>query len=188
MILGGMQSDGWLEGCHHFISPFCDERPCDKAINLLVIHNISLPAGCFANPYIKKLFTEGVQGDEHPSFQDLAGLKVSSHFLIDRAGGVSQFVPVHKRAWHAGRSSFCGESGCNDFSIGIELEGTDTWVYTASQYQSLLMLTELIVRVFPEITLDRIVGHDAIAPDRKTDPGPSFDWHLYREKCLKFIK
>jgi len=142
-----------------------------------VIHNISLPAGQFETPYIVELFQNSLDCDAHPSFADLRDLKVSSHFLIRRNGLIQQFVSVLERAWHAGLSQFQGRDGCNDFSIGIELEGTDDVPFEDAQYASLQQLSAALIQQFP---IEHIVGHAEIAPGRKTDPGPYFDWLRYR--------
>jgi AmpD protein len=150
-------------------------------IDLIVIHGISLPAGEFGGPWIDDLFLGRLDCQAHPSFADLQGLRVSSHFLIRRHGELIQYVPLHRRAWHAGISSFEGRQSCNDFSIGIELEGTDDLPYTCMQYQQLKQLCRRLMRIYPAITTQRIVGHADIAPGRKTDPGPAFDWHHLRQ-------
>ncbi|MDN3405505.1 1,6-anhydro-N-acetylmuramyl-L-alanine amidase AmpD [Pseudoalteromonas sp. APC 3218] len=160
--------------CSHF-----DERPAHSDISLLVIHNISLPAGEFNTPYVDDLFMGNIDCNAHSSFSDLAGLRVSAHCFIKRCGEVIQYVPFEKRAWHAGRSCFAGQQNCNDFSIGIELEGTDTTNYTDGQYQSLAALAHAIMQRYPKITASNIVGHCDIAPGRKTDPGESFNWRKF---------
>ena len=160
--------------CSHF-----DERPAQCDISLLVIHNISLPAGQFNTSYVDDLFMGCIDCNAHPSFSDLEGLKVSAHCFIKRCGEVIQYVPFEKRAWHAGRSCFAGQQNCNDFSIGIELEGTDTINYTDAQYQSLAALAQAIMQRYPKITASNIVGHCDIAPGRKTDPGASFNWRKF---------
>ncbi|VCU69497.1 1,6-anhydro-N-acetylmuramyl-L-alanine amidase AmpD [Pigmentiphaga humi] len=154
-------------------SPNHDERPAGTDASLLVVHNISLPPGEFGGPCIEALFTNTLDCDAHPWFDCLRGLRVSAHFLIDRHGRVTQFVSTDRRAWHAGVSSFEGRERCNDFSLGIELEGTDTLPYTDAQYASLAWLTALLCERHP---LRHVRGHEHIAPGRKTDPGPSFDW------------
>ncbi len=160
--------------CSHF-----DERPAHCDISLLVIHNISLPAGQFNTPYVDDLFMGNIDCNAHPSFTDLAGLRVSAHCFIKRCGEIIQYVPFEKRAWHAGRSCFAGQQNCNDFSIGIELEGTDTINYTDAQYQSLAALAQTIMQRYPKIIASNIVGHCDIAPGRKTDPGASFNWRKF---------
>ena len=172
--------DHWLASCRHLPSVNFNARPKGAGISLLVIHNISLPAGEFGGDCIEKLFTNCLDCNAHPDFDQLRGLEVSSHCLINRAGEITQFVPLNQRAWHAGESSFQGRSNCNDFSIGIELEGTDNYPYTALQYQALRELTRQIMADYPAITVDRIVGHCDIAPGRKTDPGAAFDWSFFK--------
>ncbi len=177
-----IDTSGWLEPAAHCPSPNFGPRPPGTVIDLLVIHNISLPAGEFGNSYIRDLFCNCLNCDAHPSFADLRDLQVSSHLLIDRAGGVTQFVGFGDRAWHAGVSEFEGRANCNDFSIGIELEGTDAIPYTAEQYQVLVQVTHALQHQYPQISTQRIVGHSDIAPGRKTDPGPAFDWHYYKKE------
>ena len=160
-------------------SPNFDDRPAECDINLLVIHNISLPPNQFGGPYIQQLFTNQLNPAEHPFFKEICHLKVSAHLLIRRDGSIIQFVPFNKRAWHAGVSEFDGQTCCNDFSIGIELEGTDEIEYEDIQYQTLADVTAEIIRVYPGIMRQRITGHCDIAPDRKTDPGPVFAWKKY---------
>ncbi|WP_027852258.1 1,6-anhydro-N-acetylmuramyl-L-alanine amidase AmpD [Marinobacterium litorale] len=164
-------------------SPNCDDRPGEE-ISLLVVHNISLPPGQFGGPGIRQLFTNCLDPDEHPFYREIHELRVSAHLLIDREGQVIQFVPFEKRAWHAGVSQFEGRERCNDFSIGIELEGADDIPYTDIQYQVLADVTRELMALYPEITPDRIVGHCDIAPGRKTDPGPAFDWERYRNLII----
>ncbi len=163
----------------HQQSPFCDARPEEHEIDLLVIHNISLPAGKFGTDYVDDLFMGTIDCDAHPSFSDLNGLTVSAHCFIRRDGSVTQYVPFNQRAWHAGVSQFDGRIRCNDFSIGIELEGTDLHPYTDEQYETLVKVTQFVQALYPKITKNRIVGHCDIAPGRKTDPGASFDWAHY---------
>lgn len=160
-------------------SLYSNDRPDENDISLLVIHCISLPEGVYGGGQIKQLFTGNIDCDEHPTFESLKGVKVSAHCVIYRDGSIDQFVPFNKRAWHAGVSSFDGVDGCNDFSIGIELEGTDKTPYTADQYQSLARISRAILIKYPEITTKRIKAHSEIAPGRKTDPGECFDWDLY---------
>lgn len=157
--------------CTHF-----DDRPEGEQVSLLVIHNISLPAGQFGTPYVDDLFMGEIDYRAHESFTDLKGLRVSAHCFIKRTGEIIQYVPFNKRAWHAGVSMFAGRAQCNDFSIGIELEGTDTTPYTQNQYNALQSLSKALINKYPLITKERIVGHCHIAPGRKTDPGESFDW------------
>jgi AmpD protein len=170
----------WLPGARRCPSPNADPRSSDCRVDLLVIHNISLPPGEFGGPYIEDLFVNRLDPTRHPYFACIAHLRVSAHLLIRRDGEVTQFVPLDWRAWHAGQSSFRGREGCNDFSIGVELEGTDDRPFAEPQYAALDALTRRIRTHFPAITPERIVGHCDIAPGRKTDPGPCFDWSRYR--------
>lgn len=171
-----------INPARYIFSPNFNERPLGTAISLLVIHGISLPAGEFDTPYIDALFTNTLDILQNTSFTALKDLKVSAHLLIKRVGEVIQYVPLDKRAWHAGESQFAGRSNCNDFSIGIELEGTDTTPYTALQYKKLVEITRVLMHYYPLITPERIVGHCDIAPGRKTDPGPAFDWEYFRRE------
>lgn len=170
--------DGWLNNVTHIPSPHHDQRPDGVTPSLLVIHNISLPPGQFGGPYINQLFTGTLNPQEHPFFDEIKHLRVSAHCLIRRDGSIIQYVPFHLRAWHAGQSSYQGKEKCNDFSIGIELEGTDFEPFTESQYQSLAILTQQLITQYPLIA-HNITGHSNIAPLRKTDPGPFFDWQYY---------
>ncbi len=172
--------DGWLAGARRCASPNCNERPDPADVSLLVIHNISLPPGEYGTGCVQEFFCNQLDCDSHPFFDEIRGLEVSSHLLIERDGSCTQFVSFDARAWHAGVSEFCGRDNCNDFSIGIELEGCDTEAYTDAQYQSLAAVTGELMRTYPLITPDRITGHSDIAPGRKTDPGPAFDWERYR--------
>jgi AmpD protein len=172
--------DGWSAGARRLPSPNFDMRPPGTAIDLLVIHNISLPPGQFGGPYIASLFTNTLDHDAHPYFEQLRPLRVSAHFLITRAGELLQFVSADARAWHAGVSLFDGRERCNDFSIGIELEGSDFVPFEPAQYRCLATLTQALMRRYPLVS---VLGHEHIAPGRKTDPGPCFDWAAYRECC-----
>ncbi|OWF78307.1 N-acetylmuramoyl-L-alanine amidase [Yersinia rohdei] len=174
--------NGWILGVKRVVSPHFDQRPEGDEPSLLVIHNISLPPGEFGGPYIDQLFTGTLNADEHPYFADIVHLRVSAHCLIRRDGEIIQYVPFDKRAWHAGVSTFDGRERCNDFSIGIELEGTDVLPFTSAQYRSLAAISALLFAHYP-ITAERVTGHSDIAPGRKTDPGPAFDWALYQQ-CL----
>jgi AmpD protein len=170
---------GLLETAIYKPSPHCDDRPDGMAVDLLVIHNISLPPGEFGSTAIERFFCGKLDFSEHPYFQEIAHLRVSAHLLIRRTGEIVQFVPFNKRAWHAGQSAFDGRTQCNDFSIGIELEGTDTLAFEATQYDQLANAIRAIQEAYPAIILPHIVGHSDIAPGRKTDPGLAFDWaHL----------
>lgn len=171
---------GWISPCTHIASPYFNVRPYGE-VSLLVIHNISLPAGCFGEPYIDQLFQGCLDIEAHESFGELKGLEVSSHFLIRRDGELVQYVSCDDRAWHAGVSSFEGRDKCNDFAIGIELEGTDTSGYSPAQYSQLRLLTLALFDEYPKLNRQRITGHSDIAPGRKTDPGPSFNWQAYLE-------
>lgn len=177
-----MINQGWLINARHVPSPNYNARPVGETINLLVIHNISLPPEQFGGGHIEQFFCNQLNTSEHPYFTDIADLTVSSHLLITRKGEVIQFVPFDQRAWHAGESYFEGRKNCNDFSIGIELEGTDTIPYTHAQYDSLERVTGVLMEVYPDITKERIVGHNHIAPERKTDPGEAFDWARFLDR------
>ncbi|MDW6002998.1 1,6-anhydro-N-acetylmuramyl-L-alanine amidase AmpD [Vibrio mangrovi] len=175
-----IDQDGWYSEAQRVISPYYDARESPDDISLLVIHNISLPPGQFGGPYIEQLFQGQLRAEQHPFFQVIAHFQVSAHCLIRRDGHVIQFVSFLDRAWHAGVSSFAGRKRCNDYAIGIELEGTEFTAYTDEQYQSLAALTQEILERYPHITRERITGHQFIAPLRKTDPGLTFDWRRYR--------
>jgi AmpD protein len=174
---GGFDRRGWLDGARRVPSPNADERPPGTEVSLVVIHGISLPPGRFGGDAILRLFANRLDPGEHPSFATIAGLRVSSHFLIRRDGSLVQFVPCGERAWHAGASRWKGRERCNDFSIGIELEGTDERPYTGKQYRRLAALVRRIRTRWPAGDL---AGHADIAPGRKTDPGPAFDWARLR--------
>ncbi|WP_044872142.1 1,6-anhydro-N-acetylmuramyl-L-alanine amidase AmpD [Pseudomonas sp. LFM046] len=172
-------ASGWCQGISHCPSPNFNCRPQGE-VSLLVIHNISLPPGQFGTGKVKEFFQNRLDPDEHPYFQGIRDLKVSAHFLIERDGAVTQFVSCNERAWHAGVSLFEGRENCNDFSLGIELEGTDDQAFTELQYAALISLVEQLRCAYPAITPARICGHSDIAPGRKTDPGPKFDWARLR--------
>lgn len=165
---------GWYSPARAVCSPNCNERPPRSSVDLVVIHNISLPPGVFRGDAIEKLFTNTLDFSAHPFFRQLSGLQVSAHFLVRRDGTLLQFVSCNQRAWHAGVSSWRGRSDCNDFSIGIEVEGSDERPFTARQYARLAGLMHQLLRAYPTIT--GLAGHSEIAPGRKTDPGPHFDW------------
>jgi AmpD protein len=167
---------GTVRAAEQVPSPNCDARP-DTELSLLVIHNISLPPGRFGGHDILRLFTNTLSAEQHPDYAGIASLRVSAHFLIRRDGRLVQFVPCLMRAWHAGASSWKGRERCNDFSVGIELEGTDDLAYETAQYAQLARLTRALRRRYP---LHDVAGHSDIAPGRKTDPGPAFDWVRYR--------
>ena len=169
----------WLEGTTRCPSPNCDARPGGVGIDLLVVHGISLPRGRFGSPYVQALFQSRLDPGADPSFAAIADLRVSAHVTIDRAGQLTQFVPFTMRAWHAGASRFEGREACNDFSIGIELEGCDDTPYAAPQYATAVRLALMLMRHWPRITPERVVRHSDIAPGRKTDPGAAFDWSWF---------
>lgn len=175
-----IDAEGWLAGAERRPSPNFNARPAGTEIDLLVIHNISLPPGELGGPWIDDLFLNRLDPSAHPYFAPIAGIAVSPHLLIRRDGRVIQYVPCELRAWHAGVSSFQGRERCNDYSIGIELEGADDIPFTDAQYGSLASCTRRIRARYPAITPERITGHSEIAPGRKTDPGPAFDWGRYR--------
>ena len=177
-----IDENGWYKDAKHVPSPFFDKRASKKDISLLVIHNISLPPREYGGSYIEQLFMGKLNPKEHPFFESIYKLKVSAHCLIKRGGDVVQFVSFYDRAWHAGESSFAKREKCNDYSIGIELEGDDATAYTEEQYRSLISLSRSIMIRYPEITPLRITGHQYIAPLRKTDPGLSFDWPRFRSE------
>ncbi len=165
---------GWYSPARAVCSPNCNERPPGSSVDLVVIHNISLPPGVFRGDAIEKLFTNTLEFSAHPFFSQLSGLRVSAHFLVRRDGTLLQFVSCDQRAWHAGVSSWRGRSDCNDFSIGIEVEGSDERPFTARQYTRMAGLMRQLLRAYP--TINGLAGHSEIAPGRKTDPGPHFDW------------
>ncbi|MES9947630.1 MAG: 1,6-anhydro-N-acetylmuramyl-L-alanine amidase AmpD [Candidatus Thiodiazotropha sp.] len=175
-----IQSEDILLGCAEFHpSENMDDRPAATEVDLLVIHSISLPPGEFGGGWIDDLFMSRLDGTADPYFAEIKALKVSCHLLIQRTGKITQYVPLNRRAWHAGDSHYCGRSCCNDFSIGIELEGSDEIPFTDDQYRALQQVTREVMHYYPAITRDRITSHAAIAPGRKTDPGPMFDWLRY---------
>lgn len=182
------QKSGLISQTTFIESPNYDDRPINTEIDLLVIHAISLPPGEFGGGYVQAFFSNALNPAQHPYFQEIAHLTVSSHLFIDREACLWQFVPFHKKAWHAGVSFFNERENCNDFSIGIELEGTDTLPYTAAQYARLIQVTVALLQAYPAITLDRIVGHSEIAPGRKTDPGEAFDWQRYKQAVKNLLE
>ncbi len=172
--------DGWFPSAKKIPSPNFNQRPDSADVSLLVIHNISLPPEQFGNGCIEAFFCNRLDKHHHPYFKTIAKLEVSSHFLITRKGELVQFVSTEQRAWHAGKSRFEARDNCNDFSIGVELEGADTLPYSAEQYDSVASLIQHLMEAYPRITKDRIVGHSDISPGRKTDPGPAFNWQKIR--------
>ena len=173
-------STGLLVGVKQVLSPNFDARPAGVAPDLVVLHGISLPPGDFGGPWIARLFTGNLPADAHPYFAGIAGSRVSAHVLIRRDGEPVQFVSFGERAWHAGKSAWQGREACNDYSIGIECEGTDEAPYEPAQYATLRTLLPMLLDAYPAISRDRIVGHSDVAPGRKTDPGASFDWACVR--------
>lgn len=171
---------GWYPLARRVPSPHFDDRPFEEDVSLLVVHNISLPPGQFGGAYIEDFFLGKLDASIHPFFNVIKDMRVSAHCLIRRDGEVVQFVPFGSRAWHAGMSSFAGRARCNDYSVGIELEGTDYVAYTEEQYQSLQHLTLALLARYPEMTRERITGHQYIAPLRKSDPGLVFDWRRFK--------
>lgn len=166
----------WIDSARRLDSPNCDERPDPDDISLLVIHCISLPPEQFGEDYIDQLFCNGLSPDRHPYFRDIYQLRVSAHVLVRRDGYVVQYVPFDKRAWHAGVSNYRGRERCNDFSIGIELEGSVNQPYEDGQYRQLAQIIRVLLAHYPKLSKETIVGHSDIAPGRKDDPGPWFDW------------
>jgi AmpD protein len=172
---------GWLEGVRRVESPNSDERPPETTLDLIVVHGISLPPGRFGEGWIDRFFLNELPAAADPYFATIAEMKVSAHALIARDGSLTQYVSFNRRAWHAGRSDYCGRSACNDFSVGIEIEGTDDTPYMHAQYEKLAALVRALRRAYPSLRLAEIVGHSDIAPGRKTDPGAAFDWGALRK-------
>lgn len=177
---------GLLNIARQLPSPNCDDRSAGE-LRLIVIHNISLPPGKFEGNAIDLLFTNALDPGGHEYFAQIAGLKVSAHLLIRRDGGIVQYVPFHRRAWHAGESCYQGRTACNDFSVGIELEGADDIPYTEEQYMQLTRVVACLIRTYPTLSAEHIVGHCDIAPGRKTDPGPSFRWDYFGSKLAEHL-
>lgn len=173
-------ASGWAPGARRVPSPHCDDRPAGAAPELIVVHGISLPPGEFGGGDIERLFAGTLDCGAHPYYARLRGLRVSAHALIRRGGALLQFVPFHRRAWHAGESAWRGRARCNDFSIGVELEGADDVPYAAAQMRALAALIRALCAAYPGLDPARVVGHSDIAPGRRTDPGPAFDWALLR--------
>jgi AmpD protein len=167
---------GLVIGARQVQSPNCDDRPPGTVVDLVVVHGISLPPGRFGGPWIDALFQNALPAGADPYFQEIQHLRVSSHVLIARDGGLTQYVPFGLRAWHAGTSHWRGRDGCNDFSIGVELEGTDETPYDDRQYEALADLVAALQAAYPSLSQGWIAGHSDVAPGRKTDPGPAFDW------------
>jgi AmpD protein len=171
----------WLTGANRIPSPNFDDRPDAEDISLIVIHCISLPPGEFGHSYVDQLFCNRLDPAAHPYFEAIHQLKVSAHLLIKRGGEITQYVPFDKRAWHAGVSSYQGRERCNEFSVGIELEGTEDTPYTEAQYRQLATVIRALLKTYPKLSTQRIAGHSEIAPGRKTDPGKAFDWEKLRQ-------
>jgi N-acetyl-anhydromuramoyl-L-alanine amidase len=171
---------GLMRGARQIASPNRDLRPAGVETDLIVVHGISLPPGEFGGPWIDRLFTNTLPAEVHPYFAEVNSLRVSSHLVVMRDGAVTQYVKFTERAWHAGQSHYRGRDACNDFSVGVELEGTDTLPYEAAQYSALAEVVAALCAAYPRLSADRLTGHSDIAPGRKTDPGPAFDWQLAR--------
>lgn len=184
VAVAAIDADGWWPAAARYDSPFIDARPDPDDISLLVIHNIGLPGGRFGGPQVSDLFTGRLDYNVDPSLADLRGVRVSSHFFIRRDGRVVQYAPAGARAWHAGVSQFRGRAKCNDFSIGIELEGNDHTPFEAAQYAALGDLTAALLARYP---VTDVQGHEHVAPGRKTDPGAFFDWQKYSESCESLV-
>ena len=177
-------SDGWFTQARKIPSPNYNKRPENVTIDSIIIHSISLPPGQYGGDEIDRFFSNQLDWNEHAYFREIEGLQVSSHLLIRRDGELVQYVNLYDRAWHAGQSCLAGQENCNNFSIGIELEGTDDSPFENSQYETLLAVIKALKEYFPQISPEKIVGHSDIAPGRKTDPGPGFDWNVLRANKL----
>jgi AmpD protein len=174
---------GLMQSTRQVASPNCDARPSGVEAELIVVHGISLPPGEFGGPWIDRLFTNSLPPDMHPYFAEIRELRVSAHMVVARDGGLTQYVRFTDRAWHAGESRYNGRVACNDFSIGVELEGVDTIAYEAAQYDTLAEVVAALCDAYPRLSPDRLVGHSDISPGRKTDPGPAFDWER-AHRCI----
>lgn len=179
------RSSGAIIAARQVSSQNCDQRPEGVEPELIVLHAISLPPGQFGGVAIDRLFTNTLDETAHPYFSTIHRLQVSAHVLVRRDGSLTQYVPLHQRAWHAGESSYFGRSACNDFSIGIELEGADDIPFEAAQYEILARLVSALIARYPSLSLRRIVGHCDIAPGRKTDPGPCFEWMDFYRRLVR---
>ncbi len=173
-------SDGWFEQARKVCSPNYNKRPDNTAVNAIIIHSISLPPGCYDGDDISQFFSNLLDCDKDPYYDAIRDMQVSAHLLIRRTGELIQYVSCHSRAWHAGQSQLAGQDNCNNFSIGIELEGTDSSLFESLQYDTLTAVVMSLMSYFPEITQERIVGHSDIAPGRKTDPGTGFNWSQWQ--------
>ena len=176
---------GLLIGVRQVISPHCDARPAETLPELIIVHGISLPPNEFGGPWIDRLFTGTLPWDAHPYFRQIEGLRASAHVVIRRDGQLTQYVPFGERAWHAGVSQYRTRSGCNDFSIGVELEGTDDIAYTDAQYAQLVELIAALIEAYPSLSPEHLVGHSDVAPGRKSDPGPYFEWPRLRAQLTE---
>lgn len=172
---------GWLVGVRRVPSPNCDARPPGVKPDLVVVHGISLPPGVFGGPWVDRLFTNSLPGSEHPYFATIADLRVSAHVLVRRDGSLVQYVPFDLRAWHSGASSHRGREACNDFSVGIEVEGADDCPYESTQYRTLAGVIQALELAYPSLSGCDVVGHCDVSPGRKSDPGPAFEWRLLRQ-------
>jgi N-acetyl-anhydromuramoyl-L-alanine amidase len=181
-------STGLMRGVRQIASPNYDSRPAGVEADLIVVHGISLPPGEFAGPWIDRLFTNTLPADAHPYFAEVCSRRVSSHLVIQRDGAITQYVKFTDRAWHAGKSVYRAREACNDFSVGIELAGTDTLPYEAAQYDALAEAVASLCSAYPLLSADRLTGHSDIAPGRKTDPGPAFDWQLARRLIAAAVR
>lgn len=175
-------NSGLLQGARQVASPNFDARPAGVEADLIVVHGISLPPGEFGGPWIDRLFTNALPPEVHPYFAEVGALRVSSHLVVSRDGAVTQYVGFADRAWHAGKSSYQGREACNDFSVGVELEGTDMLSYEPAQYGALAEVVAALCAAYPSLSAERLTGHSDIAPGRKTDPGPAFDWVIARRR------
>jgi AmpD protein len=176
---------GLLIGVRQVISPHCDARPAETLPELIIVHGISLPPNEFGGPWIDRLFTGTLAWDAHPYFRQIEGLRASAHVVIRRDGQLTQYVPFGERAWHAGVSQYRTRSGCNDFSVGVELEGTDDIAYTDAQYAQLVELIAALIEAYPSLSPEHLVGHSDVAPGRKSDPGPYFEWPRLRAQLTE---
>jgi AmpD protein len=176
---------GLLIGVRQVISPHCDARPAEMLPELIIVHGISLPPNEFGGPWIDRLFTGTLAWDAHPYFRQIEGLRASAHVVIRRDGQLTQYVPFGERAWHAGVSQYRTRSGCNDFSVGVELEGTDDIAYTDAQYAQLVELIAALIEAYPSLSPEHLVGHSDVAPGRKSDPGPYFEWPRLRAQLTE---
>jgi AmpD protein len=179
---------GLLIGVRQVLSPHCDARPAEMLPELIIVHGISLPPNEFGGPWIDRLFTGTLAWDAHPYFRQIEGLRASAHVVIRRDGQLTQYVPFGERAWHAGVSQYRTRSGCNDFSVGVELEGTDDIAYTDAQYAQLVEVIVALIEAYPSLSPEHLVGHSDVAPGRKSDPGPYFEWPRLRARLNERLR